>query len=109
MGQKGYELDCTAKIEFLRDCFWDWDPTFVTDPKPLPDYYTVKDDHEIAEIPPSPPPPSNDGRVYIQGIRPLPSFMRHYWHKGEQATLSGIRLSFMKTEQGWRDEKGIVY
>jgi hypothetical protein len=65
-GNKIYELDCTATIEFVQDCYWDWTTDFYTDPSPLADGFMVKDNHEIVEKPRPPQPPSTNG-----GLQPL--------------------------------------
>jgi hypothetical protein len=107
-GQKSYELDCTATIEFLHDCYWDWNVNFYTDPSPLAGGFMINGDHEIIEKPRQPLPPSSGMEVNVYGASAFPA-MRHYWYKGNKANIQGLKFNFEMTEQGWRDSNGYIF
>ncbi len=96
-GQSVYELECEARVEFTRDCGWDWDENFQTNTEPLSRYLIIQPDHTLKT---SPDEPSNM-------ISTAP--MRHYWRKGDKAKLTGIKFNFEKTERGWRDQNGNLH
>jgi hypothetical protein len=75
-GVKIYEMEWTATLEFLGDCYWD--------------------SRSLAAV------PKNDGRVGLDALLSLPErFGKQPATRGQRTDLNGT-TSFERTEKGWR-------
>ena len=101
MGHRTYNLECSATVEFLQDCYCDLYSDFTATPGRLLGEYDVTPNHELRRK------PQYEGRFLGWDYKGPPAM--HFWRRGDRETLIKIKLGFEKTERGWRDKLGNLH